>query len=313
MTVVSAPGKIFLMGEHAVVYGYPALLSAINMRLRVAISEGKGKTITIDSPESPEHVLHAIETTARHYQIKNLPSMHVAISSDIPAGYHVGSSAAVAVATVAAVSYFLKKIWNPMEANRIAYEVEKSKHGNPSGADNTAVTVGGLVWYRKELEFLRSIWQLPFSIHAGMDHFFLIDTGRSKETTGEMVALVGKNVKKRKAEMDTLFLENERQTRRIAMALKEGNEKELIDAMKIGEKTLERIGVVGSLVTPVIREIEKSGGAAKILGGGGVKGGVGYLLSYYSDKHRLAEICKRSLYTVADVRLGEGGVRLDEK
>jgi mevalonate kinase len=313
MITVSAPGKIFLMGEHTVVYGYPAILSAINRRLSVSISEGKGKTITIDSEISPEYILHATEVVAKHYHIKTLPALHIQVTSEIPAGYHIGSSAAAAVATVAAVSYFCKKIWNPMECNRIAYEVEKSKHGNPSGADNTTVTVGGLVWYRKELEFLKSIWQLPFSIHPRIKHFYLIDTGAPKESTHEMVALVKSHVTHQRKKMEALFWLNEQQVRRITVALKEGNEKELIDSIKIGEHTLEDMGVVSNKVIPIIRDIENAGGAAKILGGGGKTDGVGYLLGYHNDMKHISTICRKYSYAASEIMLGEGGVRLDEK
>jgi mevalonate kinase len=313
MVTVSAPGKVFLMGEHAVVYGKPALLSAINLRLSVSVTEGSGNEITVESQESPEYVLHAIQKVGEYYHISRLPPVHVVIRSSIPAGYHVGSSAATAVATVAAATYFLKKIWNPAVFNRIAYEVEKKQHGNPSGADNTAVTVGGLIWYRRELEFLKSIWQLPFHIHERVNHFFLIDTGKPKESTREMVSRVAAKVKSQKSKMDSIFLRNEEQVKRITVALKEGDEKEVIDAIRTGEKTLEDMGVVGKKVLPVIRGIEKNGGAVKILGGGGVEAGVGFLLCYHTDKKKIADICKKYSYTTTDIKLGEGGVRLDEK
>ena len=77
------------------------------------------------------------------------------------------------------------------------------------------------------------------------------------------------------------FLEaNEVQTKRIAVAIKEGDEQTLIDAMQLGEKTLEEIGVVSEKAKEIIKKIEHAGGVAKILGGGGKTGGVGYLLCY---------------------------------
>jgi mevalonate kinase len=313
MTVVSAPGKIFLMGEHAVVYGRPALLAAIGLRLSVSVTKGTGGKTTIVSQESPEYVLHAITKVQEYYQIDVVPPLRVTVRSDIPSGYHVGSSAGTAVATVGAVTYFLKKIWNPVQFNRIAYEVEKKQHGNPSGADNTAVTVGGLLWYRRELEFLKSVWQLPYKIHSAVNHFFLIDTGKPEESTGEMVALVALKVKRQKAKMERLFSTNEEQVRKIAVALKEGDRENLTAAIQAGEKTLEDMGVVSRDVIPCIREIERSGGAAKILGGGGKSGGVGFLLCYHTDKKIVEHVCKKYSYTTKDIQLGEGGVRLDEK
>lgn len=112
--------------------------------------------------------------------------------------------------------------------------------------------------------------------------------------------------------MEDLFNKNEEQVRRIAMALKEGREEELIDALCTGERTLEGIGVVSKKVTPVIREIEEIGGAAKILGGGGVKDGVGFLLCYHLDLMRVKRLCDKHGYSIKQIRLGEEGVRLEQ-
>lgn len=281
------------MGEHAVVYGKPALLAAIDRRLTVTVAKGNQK--------STGYVAQIQKIVKNHFRLKKLPGMEITIKSDIPVGYHLGSSAAVAVGVVAATSYFLKKIWNPTLFNQLAYEAEKLQHGNPSGGDNTAVTFGGLIWYRKELEFLKSIWQLPFK--TKLHHFSLIDTGRPVETTGEMVAHVKSQISNHKSQFEKLFIENEVQTKRIAVALKENDEQTLIDAMQKGEKTLEDIGVVSKKVIPVIRAVERAGGAAKILGGGGRAAGVGYLLCY-SHKPPAGSM---------PITLGEEGIRLEKK
>ena len=296
MITVSVPGKIHFMGEHAVVYGKPALLSAINRRLRVSIE--KAIKMNIITTESPACITYALEKVQEHLKLDTLPPMRISIDSDIPAGFHLGSSAATAVGVVAASIYFLRKLWNPTQINSLAYEVEKKQHGNPSGGDNTSVTFGGLLWFRKELEFLKSMQLLDIMIPSTFNHFFLIDTGRPKETTGEMVAFV-KTQKNLQAFLDT----NEIQTKRIVVAIKEKDEKALIDAMRKGERTLEDIGVVSKYVIPTIRTVEKAGGAAKILGGGGRKEGVGYLLCYSHHPP------KGSMPIV----LGEEGVRLEEK
>lgn len=286
MITVSVPGKIYLMGEHAVVYGKPAILAAINRRLTVTVEEGKNT--------ATGYVADIIAIVQKHFHTQK--EFHITIDSDIPQGYHLGSSAAVAVAVVAAVSYYLKKVWHPTLFNQLAYEAEKLKHGNPSGGDNTTVTMGGLIWYRKELEFLKSIWQLPFK--PKLHHFYLIDTGKPEETTGEMVAYVAKQ-----SNLQKYFDENEVQTKRIAVALKENDEKALIDAMQKGERTLEAIGVVSDKAKKIIRKIEDDDGAAKILGGGGRAAGVGYLLCYSNNPPEGA----------LPIALGEEGVRLENR
>lgn len=315
MVTVSVPGKIHLMGEHAVVYGKPALLAAVNMRMCVTIEEQKkgSEKISVKSNESTDHAMYAVDYLLEQFTIDNHVPIKISIDSAIPAGFHLGSSAALAVGISGVMMYFFKKIWNPIRINELAYEIEKKQHGNPSGGDNTAVCMGGFIWYRKELEFLKSIWQLPFKPQASLNHFFLINTGKPKETTGEMVALVKENVQKNPGEMQKLFDLNEQQVKRVTTALKEGNEKELIDAINIGEKTLEGMGVVSKKVQPLMREIEATGGAVKILGGGGKTEGVGFLLCYHHKPFEIDTLSKRYSFSTQHITLGEEGIRLEKK
>lgn len=301
MVRVSVPGKIHLMGEHAVVYGKPALLAAINRRLSVSVEPAE--TLEIISTEPTDYVRYAVEFLAKEYNLQELPKVKISITSDVPAGYHLGSSAAVAVGTVGALAFFLKHVWNLQAVNQLAYEIEKQQHGNPSGADNTVVTTGGFLWYRKELEFLRSFWQLPITVPLALNHFHLIDTGRPKEDTGEMVAYVRQQYAAHTSRFEKLFRENEEQTKKITVALKGRNEKTLIKTIQKGERTLEGMGIVSTKIIPVIRTVEQAGGAAKILGGGGRTDGVGYLLCY---SHRPPE-------GSIPVMLGEEGIRLEQK
>lgn len=318
MISVSAPGKIYLMGEHAVVYGKPALLAAINLRLSVTVEEldkinFSGKNIVIVSTEPIDHARFAVDFLLEQLKIKDHGPIKITIDSQIPAGFHLGSSAAVAVGLTGAVMYFFKKIWNPIRINELAYEIEKKQHGNPSGGDNTAVTMGGFIWFRKELEFLKNIWQLPFKPHPNIHHFFLINTGRPKETTGEMVAMVKELVQKEPEKMQKLLDLNEQQVKRVTVALKEGNQKELMNAMSVGERTLEGMGVVSKKVIPFIRNIEKAGGAAKILGGGGRADGVGFLLCYHDSPKNIVRLCEPHGYSIQPIQLGEEGIRLESR
>src|SRR3989338_3396929 len=204
---VSAPGKIHLLGEHAVVYGKPALLTAINRRLTVTIVPGDNKTV-IHTSEPSDYINHILAIISNHYKLSQLPPLQISIRSEILSGYHLGSSAAVAVAMVGALLYFLKKIWNPTLINQLAFEAEKKAHGNPSGGDNTVCTFGGFIWYRRELEFLKSMWQLPMKLSHKLNNFYLINTGKPKETTGEMVAYVKSKIKTQNSKLKKLFEEN---------------------------------------------------------------------------------------------------------
>lgn len=307
--VVSAPGKIHLMGEHAAVYGKPVFLTAINKRLYAHVSSSDSGVV-IETKEEKKLIEKAVEIVCERFKINN-PNVYIKITSSIPTGRHVGSSSGVAVATVGALLYFFKKIWNPNLINELAYEVEKFQHGTPSGGDNSAATFGGFIWLRKELEFLKTVWQLPFQPAKNLAQFHLIDTGRPKEHTGEMIALVKKFLDEYKDQGRLLLDQNEQATKDVVVAIKTGDEKLLIDAIRRGEKTLEGLGAVSEKALPLIQDIEKAGGAAKILGGGGKTGPVGLVLAYHHDKKILEKIVKKNKYTLEKIELGEEGVRLE--
>lgn len=308
---VSVPGKVILMGDHAVVHGKPAMVSAINKRLRVHIEDAQKFDLVGDAADS--YVEAIVSLICREFHLDENPPVRISIQSDIPMGYHLGTSAAVAVATIGALIYYIKKLWNPQAINQLAYEAEKLKHGTPSGVDNTTVTMGGFVWYRKELEFLKSIWQLPFHPHADIAPFYLLDTGKPAEDTGMMVAYVKNRLQMHPQKMRRIFDTNEQQTKRVATALKDGDQGMLIDAIQQGEKTLEQMGVVSLYAKRFIREIEQLGGAAKILGGGGRTHGVGYLLCYHPTPQTLVSFGAKVKREIFPIVLGEEGIRLEEK
>ena len=320
---VSAPGKIHLMGEHTVVYGKPALLSAINKRLIVTIEGSKAVNsrpgleageiqIRTIPQEADSYIRHAINVACRSLR-KELPSIQILVKTDIPPGFHLGSSAAIAVATVGAMYYYFTKKWDLEKINALSYEVEKKMHGNPSGGDNTTVTYGGFIRYQKISETKKIFEKLPLSLSKNLQHFYLIDTGRPKENTGIMVVLVREQYNKNPNKFNAIFDTNEKQVERILEALKTGDEKTLIDAIQKGEQTLEDMGVVNDKVKPLIREIEKAGGAAKILGGGGISDGVGFLLCYHHNVKSIQPILKQYGYAIQKVILGEEGVRIETK
>lgn len=271
----SAPGKLIISGEHAVVYGYPALVAALDKRLSVTLT---GRKITIES--------------------------------NIPIGRGMGSSAAYAVAT-SAVKLFLRD--RKLDLNKIndtAYRVEKKRHGNPSGVDNTISTYGGLLWFRKESERLK----LFSSIKArrALPKIYLVDTGRPLESTKEMVAKVKRLYKKDPLATEIIFRKIERVTRSFLKYLLGGGAVNFQELIKENEFLLEKLGVVSDSIIELIREIERIGGAAKISGAGGWKDKSGILLIYHKNVEKLQNFAKKNNLKLLEVKLGEGGVRIEK-
>lgn len=303
--VVSAPGKVHLLGEWSVVWGKPALLAAIGLRVTT--------TITTPSVHLRGVIKKTIESIVKkNLKIKKFPSYEVKINSEAPIGAGLGSSAAASASYIAALLSFLKVKWDLELINKLSYEAEKVFHGNPSGADNSTIVYGGLIWYRKENPDLKIIHPLPFSIPPKLTkNFVLINTGTPKETTKQMIAKITAEFDQ-KPKLKEQFLEGqEKLVRELLPAIKNADENELIRIIRQGERNLESIGVASDYVVPIIRIIEQEGGAAKICGAGASSGPTGVLLCYHKNPSLIQNIAKSHNLEYFKSALGVEGLRVE--
>ena len=178
----SAPGKIILFGEHAVVYTRPAIAVPVSkVRARAMISanpRGKAGQVHIQAPdieletdlsELPgNHPLAlTLHLTLAELNIKRVPACTIRITSTIPISAGMGSGAAVSVAVVRAFSAFLGRPLGEGQISALVYQIEKLHHGTPSGIDNTVITYAKPVYFIRgqPVEFLHL--PKPFSIVIG--------------------------------------------------------------------------------------------------------------------------------------------------
>lgn len=250
------------------VYGYPAIATAVGLRLTAS--------------QSGE------------------------IDSDIPIGAGMGSSASFAVAFSALRigSLDLEKI------NTFAYELEKGLHGNPSGVDNTVVTYGGFLWYRKESENFKTFKQIEPK--TKLPKLLLLNSGKPAESTKEMVAYVGDLYKKNQKKIGSIFREIEPVTKGFLKFLLGETNEGLAFLIRDNERLLEELGVVSVSTKRIVRIIEKAGGSAKISGAGGKKEGSGMVIVYHKDIEKIIMLGKRNGFDLSPVKLGEEGVRIEK-
>lgn len=310
---VSAPAKIHLSGEHAVVYGNPAVLASTSNRLYVSLSsDALVKSVPISNFRKNDlYINRLIEIFEMHYDIRVEDALYILIVSDIPVGAGMGSSAALAVAFIGALMQFYQKGWNVQKINDLAYQAEGFVHKNSSGSDPAVVTHGGLLWYRKELDFLKMFWLLSYKIPKTFPSIVLIHTKRT-ESTGDMVALVAKKKTAKPKEFIQTLWEFQRVTKDMVSAIHDENVLLFTDAIRKNEMLLEKLGVVSVSVRKLIREIEKKGGVAKISGAGGVKTGSGTILAVHKDPKVLQSIAKKYKVPFSQVVLSGLGVRTEQ-
>ena len=141
--------------------------------------------------------------------------------------------------------------------------------------------------------------------------FFLINSGKPVETTGEMVRMVKEFYLRFPAKVEKIFRRMEQVTRDFLEFLS-GEKLNIEDSIRVNERLLERLGVVSPKTKTLIKRIEGIGGSAKISGAGGRKGNSGMVIAYHPDQEKLIDFGKKEGLFLFRVKLGEKGVRIDK-
>ncbi len=155
MTTCSAPGKIYLFGEHAVVYGESAIACAVELRTRVTAKRGDAIKISSDiGTTGLDFEIHPYVSAA--IQKMGKKNVLINISSDIPVGSGIGSSAAVTIATLFAINLEFGLGYENDDIAKIGHQIEREVQGAASPTDTFVSTFGGVVEIpsRKRLEML---------------------------------------------------------------------------------------------------------------------------------------------------------------
>lgn len=159
MIEATAPGKIILFGEHAVVYGRPALAAPVmHLRARATVAETSGPDVRLIAPDlgrettlaaaRPGNALAATARLVEQFAGRPLPpGIALSVSSAIPIASGLGSGAAIAVAVIRALAAYLGLSPAREEVSALAYEVERLHHGTPSGIDNTVIAFEQPVYF----------------------------------------------------------------------------------------------------------------------------------------------------------------------
>ncbi|TNE89190.1 MAG: mevalonate kinase [Deltaproteobacteria bacterium] len=137
-----AGGKLILTGEHAVVYGFPAIAVGLDLGTTVRLEPVDGETHVASEP-ADDRLLAAVRAA--------LPAegLCVRVSSDLPIGCGMGSSAALSVALVRAHAALEGRALTPDREFTRSLELEKVFHGTPSGLDNTVAAYGGAIRFER--------------------------------------------------------------------------------------------------------------------------------------------------------------------
>jgi len=323
----SGYGKVILFGEHFVVYGLPAIASAVSdSTLADAtllqggkspagdagpdtfVLEGQGWTLYDRRPATPGYKTEkapeqkkSIDLMVAFLKLDTAKTpLKITLDGDLKAASGVGASAASCAAIARALSALFGLGLNDAQINEVAHEGEKGYHGTPSGIDDTAATYGGLFLFKKGqpknlVELIRT--KKPIEIVMG-------NTGLTASTTK-----VVEGVKERRAadprKFERIFADAEKIVHESKKALEAGDLKKVGGLMNRNHELLVEIGVSGEKLDQLVGMARNEGAFGAKITGTGVGGYMVALTPGKELQDRVARAMEKAGFAVLRTRIGK--------
>ncbi len=269
----SAPGKIILFGEHAVVYNRPALAVPVNqVHADVEVLDSSRAGIWIHAPVIDLHaeltslpadhpIGSVILNLFQRFDISQTPNLEINVSSTIPVAAGLGSGAAVSVALTRALSSFLSHPLSDDEINPLVFEIEKLHHGTPSGIDNSVITYNMPVYFIKGQPIETFKTGKPFTI-------VIADTGipaLTKESVGDVRRLWLKDTNR----FEYIFNEISQISLIARRSIESGRPELLGELMDHNHELLQEMTVSSPELDALVSAAKDAGALGAKLSGGG--------------------------------------------
>ncbi|MGB3050802.1 MAG: mevalonate kinase [Polyangiales bacterium] len=188
-------GKIILVGEHAVVHGVPAIAAGLRRGVSSIAYAADEDSLHVEpwgttwrpNAESEEPLERAFERVLSLYGDR--PPLRSVVRVALPPGAGLGCSAAIGVSLLDAIDKALGVPRSRADLGALALEWERFFHGDPSGIDNLASALGGLLCFQR--------WSPLRSISPKGSFFLVVAHSGQRSNTKDMVARVSRQLEAR--------------------------------------------------------------------------------------------------------------------
>ncbi len=297
-----APGKVILFGEHAVVYGRPAIAVPVTrVRAEATVASGTpgaglsihapdlGRTISLAAAPADEPLAAIVRVTLDALGVTPPPDWVVTVRSSIPIAAGMGSGTAVSAAIARALADAAGRDLALPVLSDLVYQIEGLHHGSPSGVDNTVVCYGRPVY------FVRG--QPPQLLRIAQSFWLVIGDTGVPSSTREAVARVRRAWEADRARLESLFDGVAALVERAREAIEAGRVEVLGTLMDENHALLCEMGVSSPELDRLVSAAREHGAAGAKLAGAG-RGG-----------NMIALVPPERARSVADALRAAGAVR----
>lgn len=317
--VVSAPGKIMIMGEHAVVHGRPCMVTAVNRRIEVALKITHDNLLTLNASDvgvvnyqkeisnlgkgEIEQKVKFVELALKNFKNKFPFTTGLKISTKADfCRYGFGSSGAVTACVIKGLAELFKININKRDIFDLVYQTILGVQQRGSGFDAAASIYGGTLYFvtgGKVIEQLNTD-KLPLVVgYTGV-----------KADTVQLIGLVWKKLAKNPEKVNKIFDKMGELVEKGKKAILEKDYLTLGDLMNQNEKLLEEFGVGTEKLTALIKAALGAGAwGAKLSGAGG--GDCIIALVPENKREAVSKAITDVRGEVVEVETGEEGMRVE--
>ncbi len=287
--------KIILTGEHSVVYGQPAIalpLTTIKAKASLRFTTTGQQIINSsyfdgllkEMPASMFGLQHLLKTILQEVHQKNA-SFTVKITSDLPAERGMGSSAAVAIATIRCLYDAFDLKLTHSQTLRLADIEETDTHKNPSGLDAATAASENPIWLIRDQELI----PLPITMNA---YLLICDSG-IKGQTGKAIRIVQDNLTNEYTTTQRHLKKLGNIARQVRQQLSQNDVCGLGNSLNEAQFHLKEIGVSSRDLESLIEVARQNGSLGSKLTGGGRGGCFINLTASRAKAEKLSAVMKQ--------------------
>ena len=317
---VSAPGKLMLLGEHAVVYGKPCLVTAVDQRMKVKIELTDEPIFYLDAPDVKIEnyqrkisglTLEEMPKGAKFVEValKNFISQYpitggvkITTSSEFSSQFGFGSSSASTVCVIFALSQLFNRELSLKEIFDLSYKTVLDIQGKGSGFDIAAAIYGGTLHYIAGGKLIENISAPDLSLVVGYSGI--------KADTVTVVNRVLDLAKKYPEVIEEIYNQILFLVELAKSALEKGDFESLGELMNINQGFLSSLGVSSKKLDLMINSAKDAGSYGAKLSGAGVGD---CMIAIASDKNRksVEKAIKKAGGEIIQIKTNAQGVRIE--